>query len=79
MYLYAAGIGCKIQAHYKSTNNSRARELCDKTFTEECKFMGKELRESRLWPRESRARGWTRPEVGFTQFLTHKCTLLDTT
>ena len=47
MYLYAAGIGCKIQAHYKSTNNSRARELCDKTFTEECKFMGKEFCESR--------------------------------
>ena len=39
--------------------------------TEKCIFMGKELR-------ASQACGWTCQEVGLTQFLAHKSTLLST-
>ena len=40
--------------------------------TEKCRFMGKELRENAPATRGSE-------EAGFTQFLTHKSTLLSTT
>ena len=51
---------CRIESKAVSV-----RKVC----TEMCKFMGKELRET-----APAARG--REEAGFTQFLTHKSTLL---